>query len=270
VNAPKLTGSARYASLKSKGRDFNSPATSCAVSFGLGLLHAHLKKNKANGNEMMSDPFVKILTQCVKYSKDTNAVLLSLKCLQVLLRLDLPSVPKYRGDLAKSILQILSSMSCNTQNEMVQSSFKTLTLLLAIDRRSAIQFLDNNVLDTTDSSKSNDSVSNNEAPESILSEGQMEVLVSILQGALTDAEHHNATFGVIKAVTSRKYISPEYYDLMDTILKMTVQSQKPTMRQVRTRTRYTNNSLYIGIALLNIVSYRLPTASSKDLHAISY
>jgi len=237
ANAPKLTGSSRYDSLKSKGTDLNSPATSCAVSFGLSLLHAHLKMNKSNGIEMMCDPFVKILTRCVKHSNDTNAILVSLKCLQVLLRLNLPSITIYRMDLAKCILKILSSMSCNTQNEMVQGSFKTLTLLLAIDKKSAIEYLDNTRLDDTNAITAENKVSNNEDSEPILNQGQMQVLVSILQSALTDAEHHNSTFGVIKALTSRKYVSPEYYDLMDTILKMTVQSQKGTMRQVRPRPR---------------------------------
>lgn len=229
-SAPKLTGSSRYDSLKSKGKDLNSPATSCAVSFGLGLLHSHLKKYRSSCNEEMSDPFVRILSQCVKYSKDNSAVLLSLKCLHVLLRLDLPSIPKYRSELAKCILKMLSSMSCNTQNEMVQSGFKTLTLLLAVDRGRAIEYLENtDMYNLPDGQERRNDIGN----DPILNKGQMRVLVSILQSALTDAEHHNATFGVIKAITSRQFISPEYYDLMETILKMTVQSQKPTMRQVR-------------------------------------
>jgi len=229
-SAPKLTGSFRYDSLKSKGKDLNSPATSCAVSLGLGLLHSHLKKYRSSCNEGMSDPFVRILSQCVKYSKDNSAVLLSLKCLHVLLRLDLPSIPKYRTELAKCILKILSSMSCNTQNEMVQSGFKTLTLLLAVDRSRAIEYLENNDMHNLPDGKERGKNDIGKVP--ILNKGQMKVLVSILQSALTDAEHHNATFGVIKAITSRQFISPEYYDLLETILKMTVQSQKPTMRQV--------------------------------------
>ncbi len=231
-NAPKLTGSSRYNSLKSKGTDFNSPASSCAVSFGLNLLHSHLKSNKANGMEMMCDPFVEILTKCVKYSNDTSAVLLSLKCFQVLLRLELPSIIIYRMDLAKCILKILSTMSCNTQNEMVQGSFKTLTLLLSIDKNRAIEYLGDAELGTAESIISDNKESNQDT-RPILNQEQMQVLVSILQSALTDPEHHNSTFGVIKAVTSRRYVSPEYYDLMETILKMTVQSQKITVRQVR-------------------------------------
>ena len=233
ASAPKLTGSSRYDSLKSKGNDLNSPATSCAVTFGLSLLHAHLKKNRGNNIEMMSDPFVAILTRSVKFSNDTDAILLSLKCLQVLLRLNLPSIPIHRMILAKCVLKILSSMSCNTQNEMVQGSFKTLTLLLAVDRESAIEYVDNTELSTS-RMKDSKQMSSKKDSGPILNKGQMQVLISILQSALTDAEHHNSTFGVIKAITSRKFVSPEYYDLMGTILKMTVQNQKANMRLVRT------------------------------------
>jgi U3 small nucleolar RNA-associated protein 20 len=243
ANAPKLTGSHRYDSLKSKGKDLNSPATSCAVSLGLGLLHSHLKKYRSSCDERMSDPFVRILFQCVKYSKDNTAVLLSLKCLHVLLRLDLPSVPKYRAELAKCILKILSSMSCNTQNEMVQSGFKTLTLLLGANRSRAIEYLENT--DTLKLSNGREKEQNEREKNAILNKGQMSVLVSILQSALTDAEHHNATFGVIKTITARQFISPEYYDLMETIMKMTVQSQKPTMRQVCVQCVY----VYVGLIL---------------------
>lgn len=230
ANAPKLTGSSRYDSLRSKRKDLNSPAISCAVAFGLGLLHSHLKKKHSECSISMTDPFVKILYTFVKDSKDDNAVLLSLKCLQVLLRLDLPSVRTYSGLLADCILKIISKLSCNTQNEMVQSCFKILTLLLSSDKNSALE-LHGGKMASAPKSTSYTAF----ADGAVFSKNQMQVLISILQSALTDAEHHNSTFGVIKAVTSRQYISPEFYDLMDKILQMTVQSQKPTMRQQASR-----------------------------------
>ena len=100
VSAPKLTGSSRNQALRSSSRDFNDPAISSAVSFALSLLYTHMKKTKLDGKETMADPFVKVLTHCICFSKDTSAILLSLKCLQVILRLDLPSVPKFRNSLA--------------------------------------------------------------------------------------------------------------------------------------------------------------------------
>jgi U3 small nucleolar RNA-associated protein 20 len=61
---------------------------------------------------------------------------------------------------------------------------------------------------------------------------QMEALISLLQLAVTESIHHNPTFGLIKAIASRRYASASFYDLMDTILKLSVQSQKSTVRQV--------------------------------------
>jgi len=228
VNAPKLTGSTRYDILRSKGGDINDPSISCAVSFALTLLHSYLRKAKADIGISMADPFIEILSQCVKNSKDTSSVILSLKCLQVLLRLDLPSVSKFQRELASCILRMLSSMAVNTQSEMVQGCFKTLTLLLVKDKNRAVAFLDNQE-DPIEMDKGKRKIE--EYSDSILTNEQMQILVSILRSALTDAEHHNATFGVIKAITSVQYVSSEFYDLMETILKMTVQSHKPTMRQ---------------------------------------
>lgn len=255
ANAPKLTGSSRYGSLKSRRNDLNSPATSCAISFGLGLLHSYLKKKNSECSVSMTDPLVKVLYIFVKKSKDDNAVLLSLKCLQVLLRLDLPSVPKYRGHLAECILKIISKMSCNTRNEMVQSSFKILTLLLSNDN--AIEFHGAQTVDVPNPASHTASTDS-----TILNRSQMQVLISILQSALTDAEHHNSTFGVIRAVTSRRYMSPEYYDLMDKILQMTVQSQKPTMRQVSRRLIY---HIFESLHLTSL----LPTCSKRQKYSCS-
>jgi hypothetical protein len=126
---------------------------------------------------------------------------------------------------------------------MVQSGFKTLTLLLGANRSRAIEYLENT--DTLKLSNGREKEQNEREKNAILNKGQMSVLVSILQSALTDAEHHNATFGVIKTITARQFISPEYYDLMETIMKMTVQSQKPTMRQVCVQCVY----VYVGLIL---------------------
>lgn len=232
INAPKLTGSARYKGIQSSSGDINNPSTSCALSFALSLLNSHLRRTKSDIGTYMFDPFLEILSVFVKHSKDTAAVLLSLKCLQVLLRIDLPSAGKFQCEIATATLNILSSMAINTQSEMVQGSFKILTLLLSVNRNAAISFLDNkdDYADEFSRNESNSPETSGAKAESILSDEQMEVLVSILRSALSDAEHHNATFGVIKAIVSRHYISSDFYDLMESILNMTVQSQKPTLR----------------------------------------
>ena len=233
VNAPKLTGTSRNEALKSNLRDFNDPATSSAVSFALTLLHSHFKKAKLHGNEMMVNPFVKILTQCIRYSKDTSAILLSLKCLQVILRLDLPSTTRYKSILASHTLRILSMSTQNTSDETVQSCFKTLTLLIPKSRNEAIKYLEGSNDDLLDLKKASGVTQSNQKKQLTLSDKQMQVLISLLKAAIIDTEQRNATFSVIKAITSTQYISLEYYDLMEDMLKMTVQSQQLSVRQVR-------------------------------------
>jgi U3 small nucleolar RNA-associated protein 20 len=68
---------------------------------------------------------------------------------------------------------------------------------------------------------------------------QMQVLIALLKVSIAESEQHNPALGLIKAITSRSYVSPEFYDLMDTMLKMTVRSQKASLRQVSIRSHRT-------------------------------
>jgi len=65
-----------------------------------------------------------------------------------------------------------------------------------------------------------------------LTESQMQVLISLLQVSIAQSDHHNATFALIKAISSRKYLSSEFYDLMESTLKLSVQSQNAAVRMV--------------------------------------
>ena len=156
---------------------------------------------------MLADPFAKILTHCVRYSKDTSAILLSLKCLQVILRLDLPSVNKYRSVLTSHTLRILSMSSQNTSDETVQSCFKTLTLLITKNNKEGIQYLDNSNGALSEQKSWSNALPIGKKEEVPLSDKQMSVLLSLLQAAIIDTEQHNATFSVIKAITSTQYVS---------------------------------------------------------------
>ena len=65
-----------------------------------------------------------------------------------------------------------------------------------------------------------------------LNSEQMKVLISLLQVSVAESEQHNPALGLIKAILSRRYISPEFYDLMESLLKLVVRSQKASLRQV--------------------------------------
>ena len=183
---------------------------------------------------MMADPFVPLLTECVGKCNDSTVVLLSLRCLGFFLRMNLPSVPLCAKRLGPYILKLLTDAGAasNSRNEISQACFKTLTLLMNFG--SAV---DGKILESNGASFS---TTQNVASALPLDEEQMQTLVSIIYAAVSDFEHNNATFSLIKTLSSKQYISPEYYDLMDMILKLSVQCQKVTVRQVRKSNKILN------------------------------
>ena len=221
--APKLTGSARHNPMKSTAKLLNNPANAAALIFGLTLLNSCLKRFKLDtSDEMicsMADPYLQLLLRYVQFSKDSNGIVLSLRCLGSLLRINLPSVSKIANELSPVVLEHLTAWGAasNTQTDIVQGCFKTLNLL----------FLHPNL------SPSNGTALAEKSSELPLTAHQMQALISLLQSAVMESEHHNATFGLVKAICVKKYVSPELYDLMDIILKLSVQSQKPSVRLVR-------------------------------------
>jgi U3 small nucleolar RNA-associated protein 20 len=222
VSAPKLTGSSRRNPMKSTAKLLNNPANASALIFGLTLLNSSLKRSKIDASDAiicsMADPYLPLLVWYVQFSKDSNGIVLALRCLGFLLRINLPSVSRIANELSPIVLDHLTAWGAasNTQTDIVQGCFKTLNLL----------FLNPNI-----SSKRTDSTK--KSPKLPLTTHQMQALISLLQSAVMESEHHNATFGLVKAICVKKYISPELYDLMDIILKLSVQSPRPSVRLVR-------------------------------------
>jgi len=230
--APKFTGSSRHSPLKSaKAKTLNNPANACAVSFGLTLLNSSLKRSKLDVSDdklcAMADPYLPLLAHCVRFSSSNEAVILSLRCLGVLLRVDLPSVPKAARDLGPSILDHLtaSGAASNTQSDIVQGCFKTLTLLISHQKFSSPPNHNATLASFDDANPPKPT------RETLpLTTSQMQALLSLLHSAVREYDHHNSTFGLVKAILLKRYMSSELYDLMDIILKLSVQSQKSTIR----------------------------------------
>ena len=226
ATAPKLTGSRRYAPAQ-RSVGVNDPAATCAVVFGLQLLGNSLKKtSKFPDSKVMLDPFVPLLTTCVCRSHDAEVVLLSLKCLGWLLRSELPSLSKCAKSLAAKTLDLLisSGAAANINQELLQASFKMLTFLINYDRKYLTFETPASVVE-----QSENTVSHGFALP--LDAEQMNILLSFLRGSLVDSEHHNPAISLVKAVMSWHYISAEFYDLIETLLELSVRSPKPTLRE---------------------------------------
>ena len=232
ATAPKMTGSGRHKAISAASLGaLNDPASISAVVFGLGLLHAILKKAKFTTDDnafiSMVDPFIPLLTSCVCDCRNNDVVLLSLRCLCILMRKDLPSVKHCSRQLGEKVLDILSSAGAigNLHQELTQTCFKTLTLLIVTDQEDTSTFTERCATEVS----GEDRFANGQNMP--LNAQQMKVLISMVKAAIGQSDYHNQTLGLIKAITGRQYMAPEYYDLMETMLELSVRSHKATLRQ---------------------------------------
>jgi U3 small nucleolar RNA-associated protein 20 len=235
ASAPKLTGSGRHGTLDaSDTHNLNDPATISAVVFGLNLLLSCLRKLHLNNDEdkltEMMDPFVPMLTACICNCKDNDVALVAMKCLMSFLRFKLPSLATCSKSLGTQALTFLSSSgsSLNQNNDMTQACFRTLTYLINRDRTSDDQ---TSPQPTVGGAKGEEALAANTTMP--LNGEQMKVLLSFLIVSITESDQHNPALSLIKAILSRKFTSPEFYDLMESMLKLCVRSQKASLRQVR-------------------------------------
>eukprot|EP00536_Pseudo-nitzschia_multiseries_P000508 jgi/Psemu1/321642/estExt_fgenesh1_pg.C_60057 len=231
ASAPKLTGSSRHNLLDTLDiRTINEPATITAIVFGLNLMNASLKKLDVRDDKSlaMMDPFVPMLTACVCHCRDTEVALVALKCLLVLLRCNLPSIPSCSKSLGSKTLILLTAAgsSLNTNHDLTQACFRTLTHLIGNDAKAAT---DGETLVNSPSPKVNEKRAI--AGGMPLTDEQMKALISLIQGSITDSDQHNPALNLIKVILIRRYKSPELYDLMESMMKLVVRSPKATLRQ---------------------------------------
>lgn len=221
ASAPKLTGSRRNASSYTHVRTtVNDPAAISAVVFGLQLLCPMLKNEAGHINaDAILDPFVPLLTTCVCRCRDTEVVLLSLKCLGWLLKTDLPSLARFAKSLAKKTLELLTSAGSN--EELLQATFKMLTLLIVLDRKGRLS-------DIASINKSENAMADSTTLP--LDAEQLKVLISFLRESIVTSDQHNPAIALIKAIMSRRYVSADFYDMMETMLDQSVRSPKASLR----------------------------------------
>lgn len=229
--APKLTGSSRFRAVLATTSQINEPSNIGAVVFSLRLLYSVLKKKKLKASDdnllRLINPFVPLLSACVCASRETEIVLLSLRCLGLFLYLDLPSKGRFTTALGSKTVELLntSSVGSDEDNELTQACFKMLTILMNIDQGER-----GDTHEMFAAAGGEYALSKGAAMP--LNSEQMKVLISFLQEAIINSENHNTALNLLKAIMSRRYLSPEFYDLMETILEQSVRSHKANLRQV--------------------------------------
>ncbi|KAL3923302.1 MAG: hypothetical protein SGILL_001732 [Bacillariaceae sp.] len=233
-SAPKLTGSSRHEHMQGQNsKKANEPATISGIVFCLNLMSACFKKrDMIKDDELlpMMDPFVPLLTACVTHCRSTEISLVALKCLHNFLRVDLPSTPTCSKTLGSQTLKLLATTGSgsNQNHDLTQACFKTLTYIVNSDSVS-----------NQENSEKEAAQSRNERGEQVFSNRssmpldpeQMKVLISLLQVSIAETDQHNPALNLIKAIMAHRFMSPEFYDLMESLLKLVVRSQKTTLRQ---------------------------------------
>lgn len=217
-NAPKLTGSGR-STASVAGRTIDNPANVTAVVFGLQLLSASLKKaNEATAENVTSqlEEMLRLLMACVSRANDLDIVVLSLRCLDQLFRFDLPSLPACAQRLGERCLGLMTSpgAASKQQQELFQTSLKVLASLLDKDRHRL----------------GGKSAADNSA-SSVLTGEQTRVTLTILRGAILESEQPTTAMKLINSIVASKFLSPELYDLMETLLEQSVRSSRAALRQ---------------------------------------
>jgi U3 small nucleolar RNA-associated protein 20 len=211
-NAPKLTGSGR-STTSAAGRTIDNPANVTAVVFGLQLLSAAVKKAKDSTVDTVAiqlDNTFPLLMSCVEHAKDLDVVVLSLRCLDLLFRFALPSLPPCAQRLGERCLHLMTApgAASNQQQELFQTSLKVLSSLLDKERQ--------RLLGST---------------RSVLTDEQTRITLTILRGAILESEQPTTAMKLINSIVASKFLSPELYDLMETLLEQSVRSARPALRQ---------------------------------------
>lgn len=191
----------------------NIPCTSAEanshllVEFGLKLCQFLLKREKLQSEDYSSflDPFILVFKNCLS-ARHVKMCTLTLHCLSLILKFDLPSLQEHIKDIAKSVFDLLhkyaaAGLSKGDNFDLVVAAFKMVAILVRDVRYYNIE---------TD---------------------QLKSLLLYAEQDLHDYERQATAFGLLKAIISRKLIIPEIHDVMKKVSELSITSELPHVRQ---------------------------------------
>eukprot|EP00842_Homolaphlyctis_polyrhiza_P005059 jgi/Hompol1/5554/HPOL_004537-RA len=172
------------------------------VEFGLSLLLNALRNNRLSLSKtadlQMLDPLVNVIGNSL-YAKQVTVIVTAIRILVVIIAAPLPALVDGRPVVLKRLFSLIAKDG-STSSELVQSSFKLITVILR------------------------------DCPDVVVTEKQIVTLATLVQPDLEISDHQNITFTLVRAILSRKYIVKEVYDLMDIIVRLIVTSQSSQIR----------------------------------------
>lgn len=174
------------------------------VAFGLDLLNGAFKKNRfdLSDEETVSrlDPLI-VLVGDTLFAEEAHVLDRALRAVASLIKCPLASIEKASPVLVKQMISILENMG-GTASDLSQTTIRTLATLIR-DRKTLV-----------------------------LADEQLATLVAIMSPDLEEPDQQAALFSLLRAVVSRKFASPEVYDLMDRVAEILIASQSHGTREI--------------------------------------
>jgi U3 small nucleolar RNA-associated protein 20 len=146
------------------------------------------------------DPLVPNLLRCAGEVRHDKIVINSIKCLSTFLNHNIPSMEIALASFVDRVFKIIQKAGSSTRNEMVQTCYRALTIVL--QRR----------------------------PSYRLSEPQLRVLLGFLRADLEEMDHQNATYALLKSVVASKVVIPEVYNVMARVGELILHSDTQSAR----------------------------------------
>ena len=255
ASAPKLTGSSRHRTIKSKSSSSatagggSDPAAIVAVKFCLTLFLSAIKKNQLDsGHEetrTMCIPFIPLLGQCLRIPGAANVVALSMRCLCALLSWNLPVDSSFSRAVGARMMKVMfrGGVLLSTDNELVQACIRGLTSLFDLYNAQKEARKDESKKETGSHSGKRKASSSalvaslasggkTEALSHPLSENNTRTLLKMMTVSIMEvtSSYQNAAFQLIKSIIKARVMVPEIYDLITKLTEQIVLSQRKGVR----------------------------------------
>ncbi|KAK4055206.1 U3 snoRNP protein [Microbotryomycetes sp. JL201] len=174
------------------------------VSFGLDLFNSAFRKGHFDleSDDVLArlEPLVKLVGNTL-YSEESVVLARGMRAMASLIRCKLSNVENAAPVLVKQMLNIVQR-SGSTESELTQSTLRTLAIVIR-DIKTAT-----------------------------LKDEQLTELLNLIAPDLEEADRQATLFQLLRAIMSRKFVTPEIYDLMDKVAEVLVTNQSSNVREI--------------------------------------
>jgi U3 small nucleolar RNA-associated protein 20 len=178
------------------------------TEFALGLVHAQLKRDgqgfklREEGVQKLLEPYVDLLIVCLE-SRESKVLDLTLKVFGILIPCQLPAMQEHAKQIVRRVFKVLAHAGDTAS--LINSCYRCLAIVLR------------------------------EMPAAEVSDQQVRILLRFIAAKFegsdsTDQGQQNTSFLLLKAILSRKLVSAEVYDAMDSAFKLLIRSHSSSTR----------------------------------------